>query len=270
MNGLAKKWVTDKNRVVIVTAPDAPTVSVPDPDKIEKWVKSFSYDGLKPYVDKISSKPLIAEDQMPSPSKVDKTTKDDKTGVTEWVLKNGAKIVIKPTDFKEDEIMFSAYSLGGSSLYPDKDAVSAMVTEDVIANSGVGQFTKTELGKLLAGKIVQVDPYLSELQEGLTGNSTPKDFETMLQLIYLYFTPPRNDVKAYNSFYNRQKGLIENRANDPENAFRDSIQTTMSQNSLRRRPWTMDLLGEANYNRVLYIYRDRFTDASDFYFHFCW
>lgn len=268
INNLAKQLITDKNRVVIVTAPDKPDVIVPDKDKIEKWVKSFNFDGLKAYVDKISNKPIIPEELMPTAKKVEKTTEDKANGITEWVLKNGAKVVLKQTDFKEDEIMFSAYSLGGSSLYPDKDFVSAMITEDVIANSGVGQFTKTELGKMLAGKLVDVEPFLGELQEGLTGNSSPKDFETMLQLIYLYFTPPRNDTKAYNSFYNRQKGLIENRANDPENAFRDSIQTIMSQHSLRRRPMSMELLGEANYNRVLYIYRDRFTDASDFTFIF--
>jgi zinc protease len=268
INALAKNWITEKNRVIIVTGPDNPEISIPGEDKILRTVSSIKAETLKPYVDKISNKPLIASDQQPFPSKVDQKTKNRELDYEEWILKNGARVILKQTDFKDDEIMFYAYSKGGSSLYPVKDDVSASIADEVISNSGVGDFSKIELNKILSDKVIRLNPFVSELSEGMSGLTTPADFETFMQLMYLYFTKPRKDNKAYSSYYNRQIGWIENRNNDPATALSDTFQVTMAQYHPRRRPWTEELLGEANFNRVHYIYRDRFADGSDFTFFF--
>jgi len=199
---------------------------------------------------------------------IDKKKKDKNLGLTEWKLSNGIKVIIKPTEFKDDEILFSAFSVGGSSVHKLKDDVSAGITSDVVNSSGIAEFDAVELDKKLAGKTVNVNPYINENIEGMRGSSTQKDFETMLQLIYLYFTHPRVDQTAYSSLITRYKAFVENRSANPSNAFRDSISVTMAQYHPRRRPFTAELLDEANFKRVDYIYKNRFGDPSNFTFLF--
>ena len=125
--------------------------------------------------------------------------------MTEWKLSNGARVILKPTDFKNDEILFSAYSAGGTSLVPDKDYLSATFATAIIQQSGVGNFDNIALQKKLSGKIVNVDPTLGNLSEGFSGNASPQDIETFFQLVYLYGTSPRKDSTAFLSLIARSK-----------------------------------------------------------------
>jgi zinc protease len=266
VNQLASKWITDENMIVVITAPDKPEITLPSDEKVLKIIKTAKSTELKPWVDNVSDKPLLAE--KPAPQKVAKTEKNEVLGTTTWVLKNGVKVIIKQTDFKADQILFTAYSPGGSSLFSNKDDISADIAADVVSNSGLGELNQIALQKTLSGKIVNVSPDINELTEEMNGSSSPQDLETMLEMVFMYFTQPRKDAKAYNSYMTRTKGSLENKSTNPESAFRDSMIAIMSQHNYRERPLSLQNISEANYDRVHYIYRDRFADASDFTFIF--
>ena len=266
VNAKAAQWITDKNRVLIVMGPEKEGVTYPTEAELLNMLNSVDKSGITAYVDKVSDKPLLAE--MPEPGKVGKKKKNKDLDYQTWNLKNGAKVVIKKTDFKEDEILFRAYSEGGWSLYEQKDDVSASLATEVIAESGIGSYDKTELDKYLSDKVVRVSPFISELTEGFSGSAAPQDFETMLQLVYLYFTNPRQDKTAYNSYMKRMKGVLENRMESPENAFQEMIQTTMASDHPRQRPMKAEMLDEASFKQVHRIFKQRFGDPSNFTFYF--
>lgn len=266
LNQLAAKWITDQNMIVVITAPDKPEINLPTEEKVMKIIKGARSADLKPWVDNVSDKPLLAE--KPAPQKVASTEKNEVLGTTTWVLKNGVKVIIKQTDFKADQILFTAYSPGGTSLCSNKDDVSADIASQIISNSGLGEMNQIALQKSLAGKIVNVDPYISQLTEGFNGSTSPQDLETMLELVYMYFTQPRKDAKAYSSYMTKTKASLENNSTDPESVFRDTMTAILSQHNFRSRPLSLENIGEANYDRAHYIYRDRFADASDFIFIF--
>jgi zinc protease len=221
---------------------------------------------VAPYEDRVADRPLMAE--APPAVEIVSESSIEELGVEEWQLANGIRVVLKPTDFKNDQILFSAFSPGGHSLVPDADYVAAMTADSVMMLGGVGDFDLTELQKLLADKVVGVSPYISELEEGLGGSASPEDIELMFQLIYLYVTAPRVDPDAFASVQQKYRGLIENRLARPEAVYSDTITRIMSQNHHRRRPWSPELLEEMNLDSSHQVYRDRFADTSDFTFVF--
>jgi len=266
INDLAPLWQKDANRVVVITAPQSEDVIMPAKEEVILMVENIGDKEIEPYVDKVSNLPLLAD--MPAPGQILSKEKNEALGSEEWVFDNGVTVVLKKTDFKEDEIMMRAYSFGGSSLYDVDDLMSAQFASGVINESGIANFDKIELDKLLAGKIVSVYPYIGGVDEGFSGNSSRKDFETMLQLIYLYFTAPPENETAYKAYMSRIRGFLENRANDPANALRDTIAVTMANYHPRVRPLTVELLDEADFNRMNFIYKERFGDPGGFRFYF--
>ena len=191
VNALAGKWIKDSNKVVVITGPEKEGVIFPDEAEVLKILESASNQEITAYEDKVSGMALM-ENKPTEGSIADKKVMD-KLDVTELTLSNGARVILKPTDFKNDEILMSAYSLGGHSIYPDEDYYSASYAGQIIVQSGVKSFSPTDLQKLFAGKTVQVSPYIGELTEGFSGNAAPEDLETMFQLIHLYFTDPKKD-----------------------------------------------------------------------------
>ncbi len=266
VSALAKEWITDQNRVIIITAPEKEDITVPTTEEVLATIESVKTETIDPYVDKVSDEPLLAT--IPARGKIESKKKVKDLGVVEWTFENGVKVVLKSTDFKSDEILFSAYSLGGTSLSDLKDDVSASFAADVVSSSGIAGFDQIELDKKLSNKVVRIYPYIDELEEGFRGSSSQEDFETLLQMIYLYFTNPRVDETAYASLMTRYKGFLENRAANPSSAFNDTIQVTMASYNPRRRPMTTELLEEANFKRINYIYKNRFGDPGSFTFYF--
>ena len=183
-------------------------------------------------------------------------------------MDNGVRVLLKPTDFKNDEILFKALSPGGTSLSGDKDFLSANLATDIISESGIGNFSSIQLEKKLSGKIVNISPYISELYEGLKGSASPQDIETLFQLIFLHITAARLDSSAYNSFLTRTSGWLENWKSRPESVFQDTLTVTLSQNHIRKRPLTSEILTETDLHAAVNFYRDRFGDAGDFTFFF--
>jgi len=266
INSLAGKWITGKNCVIIVTGPDKEGMKYPTREELLQLAAGIKTKQIKPYKDQVVNVPLVQE--IPETGSLVKEQTDSQHKITRWELSNGVKVVLKPTDFKNDEILMAAQSSGGWSKYGQSDDISASLATDVANSSGVGDFNLITLQKKLAGKVVNVSPQLTQISEGLSGSSNQKDFVTLLKLIYLYFTQPRIDQDAYQNLLERYSGILENRSKNPSAAFNDSITVIMSQHSKRMRPMTQALLAEANLERIRAIYHDRFKDPSGFTFYF--
>ncbi|MDP2982657.1 MAG: insulinase family protein [Candidatus Latescibacter sp.] len=266
INRLAGEWITAGNRVIMVNAPDKKGVTVPSRDELLRVLEKVSSEPVTAYIDTVAGGSLVSK--PPKPSRVVEEKKIGEIGVTEWKLSNGARIILKPTDFKNDQVLFSAYSFGGTSLAPDQSYIPAITATSVIEESGLDGFSAIDLTKKLAGKLASVSPWVSDIQEGLSGNCSPADIETMFQLIYLYCTSPRADSTAFLSMLSKLKGSIENRSARPETAFGDTVAVTMAQYHFRARPFTLELLEETDMKKSLEFYRDRFSDAGDFTFLF--
>ena len=266
VNEKMKSFIKKENTVIVVMLPEKEGVEIPTEKEVLAKYDEFSKIKVEPYVDKVVDKPLIS--RMPEAKPVAKESYDKKLDYTVWEFENGVRVLIKQTDFKDDEILFRAKSVGGSSLYGQKDDISADIAADVAVESGLGDFDRTELDKYLSDKNVRLTPYIGESTEGLNGSCSASDLETMLQMTYLYFTNVRVSESAFNSYINKTKALLENQMIDPQNAWQDTIRTTMASNHPRRRPLSPELLDEASYKRISYIMKSRFGDPGNFTFYF--
>ena len=265
INALARDWVPDRNRVVVVSAPKKAGVPVPDEAKLAAVIKSAGGANLTAYVDAVSSRPLL--ENVPKAGSVTKTT-TKAPGVTEWTLSNGVRVVLEPTTFKQDEILFRAFSPGGTSLASDQDYVAAETADRIVSEGGLGSLSEIDLNKKLAGKTAVVRPDIEEMYEGLNGRTLRRDLETMFQLIYLTFTQPRADPEAFRAATGQLTAALANREALPDAAFEDALNAAVTQNHLRARPMSADMVAQMNLEKSLSFYKDRFADASDFTFVF--
>lgn len=268
INKLAREWfpASPKNRLVILTAPQKSGLEIPDEPKLAAVIKETPPADLKPYVDTVGSAVLV--ESLPAPGKIVSTTTNGKAGLTIWELANGVRVVLKPTTFRADEILFRATSPGGTSLASDADYIPADTATQVIAAGGVAKFSAIDLQKMLAGKVASAAPFIGELEEGLNGTSSRKDLETMFQLIYLRFTQPRADKNAFAVQATRARTFMANQSASPDFAFFEALTSARYQNHLRRRSTTAATVDEWNLDKSLAFYKDRFADASDFTFYF--
>ena len=264
INEFSHLYMKDFNRVVSVRAPKKEGVNIPTEFEILKIFNEVKNIPISPYIDAFSDEPLIAI--LPDPGNILSENIHSSIGITEWIMDNGVRVLLKPTDFKNDEILLKAFSPGGTSLAGNKDFLSADLATDIISESGIGNFSSIQLEKKLSGKIVNISPYISELFEGLSGSTSPQDIETFFQLIFLHVTSARLDSTAYNSFLTRTSGWLENWKSRPESIFQDTLTVTLSQNHIRKRPLTSEILTETDLHAAVNFYRDRFGDAGDFTF----
>lgn len=266
VNKISSELLMPENRVVLVSTPEKEGVQISSETDLKKVIVKVSTEKITAYIDKVQVQPLIAK--LPKPSPVVESKQIEDLGITEWKLKNGVKVIIKPTDFKNDEIVLSAFSPGGSSLVGDTDFLSANNAAAIISESGVGNFNKTELDKYMSGKILNVNPFIGFYDEGLRGITSPKDLETFLQLVYSYFTQPKVDSTAFLSYKARMKTMLENMSNEPSVAFRDTLEATLTNYHFRNRPLKVKMLDEIDLKKSIEVFKDRFADASDFTFVF--
>ena len=266
VNRLAATLVTRENRVITVQAPEKAGVTMPTEAELLAALKRIESQSVTAYNDEVSDAPLMA---VTGPGKaVVNTTRNEKLGLVEWKLANGIRVIVKPTDFKNDEVVMRAYSPGGSSLVDDAtyDAVSNAV--GAIAQSGVGAFNQVALGKKLAGKVAYVSPTVGSLNEGLRGGGSPKDIETLMQLTNLYFTAPRADSGSFESYRTMLSTFLKNRGSTPDGRMQDTLSVTLSQYHPRAKPFSTKTLESMDLNKAYEFYRERFGDASDFTFVF--
>ena len=266
VNRLAGAWLTEHNRVVLASSPDQADAQVPTVAELEDAFRQVVARDIAEYAEDLSDAPLVPD--PPNPTRVVSADTIPEVGITIWRLANGVRVILKPTDFKADEILFRGTSPGGYSLAPDDRWLSAYYSDWIVSSAGVGAFSAVDLQKVLAGKAVSVGPQVLELEEALGGSASPRDLETALQLLYLYFTAPRLDSAAFQATRQRLFSMIENRGASPDAAFFDTLQATLTQGHPRERPPTLDQLEEIQLDDALAFYRDRFADASDFTFIF--
>jgi len=266
LNELAKKWMIDENRVMIVHGPEKEGVKIPTEEEIKKTLAEVQQMTLEPYLDKIVASQLISIEPKGSPVVKEEVIKA--FGGTKLTLANGAKVYFKSTDNKADEVMMSAFSNGGLSLVPTEDLPSASIAGTAKNISGVGEFSSQDLKKILSGKIANVGTQVTELEEIINGSSSVADFETLLQLVYLNFTAPRRDDAAMKSIIERSKAMLANRKSDPNSAFSDTLSMLMSNYSPRVNLITTQFFDNVNIEKAYAIATDRFKDASDFNFIF--
>ena len=265
VNKVAKEWASG-SRVVLVNAPKKPGLALPSETQLASAMKAASGADIKPYVDVSGTKALM--ERMPQPGSVVSTTVKGRFGLTEWNLSNGAKVVLMPTTFKQDEVIFRATSPGGTSLASDKDFIAARTAAQVIAAGGVGPFNVIQLRNALSGKAVSVSAFIDDTDEGLSGGASPKDLETMFQLIYLTFTQPRADAATVATMAAQTKVMLANQQASPEYVFQQTLVSALTQDHPRARLMTPAMVDQMNLDRSLAFYKDRFADASDFTFVF--
>lgn len=254
----------DNNQVVFIAAPEKEGIVCPTKEEVVAQLKGMKDLKVEAYVDKVSNEPLMKE--APKGGKIVSENTNAIYGTTELTLSNGVKVYIKKTDFKADEIQMKGVSLGGTSLFPDNDKLEMSYLNSVIQAGGLGNFSKVDLTKMLAGKKVSVNAAVGANTEGITGSCSPKDFETMMQLTYLSFTAPRKDMDAFASLKSRIKAQLESAESNPLSSINDTIQKMMYGYHPRYFSMKPEMVDQINYDRIIEMYKDRFADASDFRF----
>ena len=267
VNQVAKSYVTDSNLIVSIMAPDKEAVKIPTEVQIRAAIESSKKAELRAKAEETLNKPLIK--QTPKAGKVAKAEENKVLGTTEWTLNNGVKVVFRPTTFKKDEILLTAFSNGGYSKVKNvADLPSATLAAYIVSNMGLGEYNQIELNKILTGKIASATPSISEYEEGFSGNSSVSDFETMLQLVYLNFTAPRKDDNAYKALVNNFKASLANSDKDPRKAFQDSVNITLSNHSSRTVLMNLKAIDQLDQDKALAIFKERFSVPANFTFIF--
>jgi zinc protease len=266
MNALVGDWFPESNRLVVVAAPEAAGLQMPGEGQLAAVVRAASEKQLEAYVDTGAGEALM--DTPPPRGAVVKTTTHADAGITEWVLSNGATVVLKPTTLRADQVLFRATAPGGTSIASDADFIAARSADDVIGASGAGKFNAVALDKILSAKAVRVRPFINEIDEGMNGGSTPNDMELMFQLLYLRFAQPRADPAAFAAMRSQALALLANQSANPEVVFNQTIDTALNGGHPRRQPESAETVAQWNLDKSLAFYKARFADASNFTFVF--
>ena len=267
INALINDFLHDENRVVVLTGPEKESVKPVSEEEVLAVLSEVENAEIEKYAEEEVRENLITE--MPAAGSIKDSKVNEELGITTLTLSNGAKVVFKKTDFKNDEILFSAYSEGGTSLYSDEDYQSTVYANAGLSEAGVGGLDKNALNKMMSGKIANVRPQISTYSEGLDGSATPKDFETMMQMIHLYFTGLNKDEEAYRSFATKQKNFLGNLMSNPNFYFQNELGKFRNEGNPRYTGFpTPEKYDEMDYDLAYEKYQERFADASDFTFFF--
>ncbi len=266
--GVAEMFPQENNENVVVLCfnQEKEGNTYPTVEGLTGAITAARNSNIEAYVDNVKNEPLMTK--LPKAGKIKKETKNAKLGYDELILSNGAKVILKKTDFKDNEIRMYAVSKGGSSLYGQKDWANTELFDMAIMQSGLGNFSNQELEKALAGKQASASLSLGTYTESLSGQSTIKDLETMFQLAYLRMTDIRKDDKAYANIMNLLETALKNKGLQPEAAFADSVNVTLNNHTWRYRPFEAECLKDVNYDRIMQIAKERTANAADFTFYF--
>lgn len=268
LGALAKSYVTDTNLIIAFQGPTSAAGNFPSKADAVRIYKEVEQSQIEAPKEEKIDRPLV-ENEPKKPGKIKKVTKNSQLGTTEWLLNNGVRVVFKPTTFKQDEILMSGYSMGGTSTIKNvADLPSAELATTVVSLSGLGTFSALELQKILTGKIADVSASLNTFTETFDGNSSVADFETMLQLLYLHFTATRMDKEACDAFMSSARSALANRDANPKSVWSDSINMVITCHSPRTQIENLAWLDRINIDKSLEIFRQRFNNPADFLFTF--
>jgi zinc protease len=256
---------TSENKLIAITAPEKTEFELPASDTLLMMIETAAKTDIKAYEEKAVASSLIAV--PPAPGSIVLSKENKEAGYFEFMLNNGVKVILKTTDFKNDQVVMSAFRFGGQFLYDTKDRYNAEYAATVVAQMGIGEFSPTDLRKVLAGKSVNVSPRISTTSEGLSGSCSSTDIEAMMQMVNLYFTKPRKDDELFTSFVTKQQAMVQNMMSDPQTVFRDSLLHTLYKGNPRAPhiPRASDFT-KIDAQRAIQIYKDRFSNANGFTF----
>jgi zinc protease len=268
VNKLAAASIPQGGKILaVITSPENPGFALPTNEQLLTMIEGASKVEVKPYEEKAVAASLLSA--KPTPGKVLTEKENKEVGFVTWTLSNGVTVIAKSTEFKNDQVLMSASRYGGQFLYDTKDRYSAENAATVIQQMGVGEFSPTDLQKVLAGKTAGVSPRISQLSEGVSGSSSAVDLETMMQLTHLYFTKPRVDAELFQSFVSKQKGMMQNMMANPQFVFLDTLQSTLyAKHERGPRAPNAAMLDKIELNRAIEIYKERFANASGYTFYF--
>jgi zinc protease len=266
VDNLATVNITNTNRDILVLAPAKDKATLPDEAIVNNWIAAVDQEKLQPYHDEVSNKPLLTS--APTPGKIVAEQYDKDLNTTMLTLSNGVKVILKPTDFKNDQVLFTSFSAGGTSLASDADYQSAANAAGLIAAGGAGNYNVTELDKYLSGKQVSVSPYINARTQGINGTATPKDLQTAFELMDAYLTEPRKDDTVFRGIISRSKAGLDNRSNDPKSVFSDTVSAVLGNYNVRKTGPSIEKLNQINLDKAYSFYKERFADCSGMTFTF--
>lgn len=267
LNKLADQWITDDNLTIIVTGPEKESNKMPTEGEILAIFEEVKTTPIAPYEEEDLAESFM--NSLPEAGSIVDTKEITELGVTELLLSNGVKVVLKPTDFKNDEVRMRSFSFGGHNQYDMEDYYSASNSSSLVNEAGFSDFSSTDISKMLSGKTARVSPFIGSVSEGMNGNASPQDLETMLQMTYLYFTNPRFDEEAFNSYISKNRMIYTNLLSSPQNFYGDKFSRILSQDNPRGGGYPRaEDLDKIDFKRAFEIYKERFADASDFTFLF--
>ena len=270
INALAKNWVTEDNMVAIITAPEKEGVKVPSKEEILSILKDKSLADVQPYVDTYKDQEILEKETL-KPGKITSVEKIDAVGAEKWTLSNGITVYLKKTDYKNDEILFSASSKGGKSLYDVKDLASADFAAEIIDRGGIAGLDYNSLMKKMKGKNAGVSPDINLLSEGFSGSSSPKDLEFFFQYLNAFFTNPRIDPNAYDLVMQETKEQLKMITAQPMYKYLGKLlEAAYNNDPYMKQMFSFDdeYLSQVNFDRAVKIYKERFANPADFTFFF--
>ena len=259
-------YLKSADKTILVLGPDKVKDQLPDQQLLNKWMHAVEITDIKPYQAEKATGSLLT--QIPVPGKIVKEDQINELGIYHWQLDNGMNIYAKPTDFKNNEVLFSGFSNGGTSLYDDADFYSAKNATAFITSSGLGQFNAGQLDQILNKKALQIQPYITDRAEGFSGASASGDLPTAFEMLYLHMTSAKLDTARFNRIITQSKSAFRNRTPDPERDFSDTISYVLSGYHPRRKPASIDNFDQIDSAKVRTIFRERFSNPADFSFVF--
>jgi zinc protease len=259
-----KAWLADSEQLLLVSG--AAREALPDKRTLLGSLAAVKDRQLGPYVEEPPPAALL--DPLPTPGKIVKEEYIEELGVTVWTLSNGARVVLKPTDFKTDQILSQSISMGGSARVLASDFPSARVAHEIVSASGLGAFDRQTLNKVLASEVVSAYPWIDEQSQGIHASAAPRDAETMLQLIYLFVTGPRRDEAAFEKYRTALRQRLQNRELSPDQALSEAVTQKLWGKEPRRSTPTLASVDEMKLDKALDFYKQRFADQSDVHFVF--
>lgn len=266
INDLLKSYIKDTDRDIIVKSSEENKAFLPDEATVLAWIDAVYTAPLTPFVDEVQNLPLLKK--APIPGKI--TTVEDfgKIGVQKITLSNGLTVLLKKTKFQNDQILFKGFAEGGASLYSDADNLNAINAANIISVSGAGNYDAQQLGKLLAGRQIQISPFVNDTYQGFSGVSSKEGLLTTFELLNAYFTEPRKDQEAFNLLIERTKAQFANKVNNPAQVFMDTVTLILGNHHVRKQPQSLSSTNAVKLDRAYEIYKERFADASGFTFFF--
>ncbi len=266
VNRLADQYVGTENRSVLIYGPERESDNLPSREELAVVIEAVQAKQIDPYQDIEAVTALLTD--IPQPADIISRQTDETYNITDLTLANGARVLLKPTTFKEEEVLFSAASPGGSSLVTDEDYPETHFINNIIYQSGIGDVSYAALQRLLADRSVRVIPFIEELEEGFYGYAGKDHVETVFQLLYLYGTAPRADEDAFATVKDRFTENLRNRELMPQNALTDAVTQARYGTSVRHAAPTLEMIESLDLERAFSIYQERFADFSDFTFLF--